>query len=244
MRNEKFITIAGWMVNELGLSGNELLCYALIYGFSQDGESFFCGSRKYIAELIGAKSLNTVDKYLNVLIEKGLLTKKSSINNGVISNYYKANLENNFFSDCIPPSKIEYPPSKIEHNNNSHIDSIKEERDKSLSKKDELFEQCWVAYNRKGSKAKSKVQWEKLSQKEKDKVITHIKAYVSSRELHYQQDFERYLKYKTFNDLVVTKNNVIYDPSNATNDSLFANNNVEKESNEDKVVIIDGQIYR
>lgn len=130
--------------------------------------------------------------------------------------------------------------------NSSTINSstIKEKEDKS-SKKDELFEQCWVAYNRKGSKAKSKVQWEKLSQKEKDKVITHIKAYVSSRELHYQQDFERYLKYKTFNDLVVTKNNVIYDPSNATNDSLFTNIGEHKNTDKsDNVVEINGQKYR
>lgn len=123
------------MINNLELRGNELLCYALIYGFSQDGESCFCGSRKYIAELIGAKSLNTVDKYLDILIEKQLIEKRSRVNNGVISNYYKANLENQCFLDCTPHSKNEYPPSKNEHNN-INIDNIKEkEIDKSISKK-------------------------------------------------------------------------------------------------------------
>ena len=36
------------MINELGLNGNELILYALIYGFSQDGQSEFHGSIRYI----------------------------------------------------------------------------------------------------------------------------------------------------------------------------------------------------
>lgn len=38
------------MVNQLHLSGNDLIVYALIYGFSQDGVSEFCGSCNYIGE--------------------------------------------------------------------------------------------------------------------------------------------------------------------------------------------------
>lgn len=41
IKNENFIAIQGFMVKELGLSGNELIAYALIYGFSQDNESEF-----------------------------------------------------------------------------------------------------------------------------------------------------------------------------------------------------------
>jgi len=137
MKNNNNITICGWMINELNLSGNELLCYALIYGFSQDGESFFNGSRKYISELIGAKSLNTVDKHLQSLIEKGLIVKISEIHNGVITNHYRANLEHPFFKDCATTSKNEYPPSKNEHNNNIYSISDKEKQieiDKSISK--------------------------------------------------------------------------------------------------------------
>lgn len=246
MRNEKFITIAGWMVNELGLSGNELLCYALIYGFSQDGESFFCGSRKYVAELIGAKSLNTVDKYLDVLIEKGLLTKKSSVNNGIISNYYKANLENNFFLGCTPPSKFEYPPSKNEHNNNSNIDRIKEEREKSLSKKekkDELFERCWKEYRRKGSKAQAKVQWDKLKAEDKNTILQHIQAYVSTRELQYQKDFERYLKQRLFTTIVISNDKVVYDPSTSKNLFTSIDGRACNAKNNEQIVI-NGVIYK
>ena len=33
IKNENFIAIQGWMINELQLKGNDLIVYALIYGF-------------------------------------------------------------------------------------------------------------------------------------------------------------------------------------------------------------------
>lgn len=80
------------------------------------------------------------------------------------------------------------------------------------SKKD-VFEECWVAYRRKGSKKKSFEYWKKLSDVEKQNVMPHIKAYVSTRELQYQKDFERYLRDKLFTTIVFDKNKVVYDPT-------------------------------
>lgn len=74
VNDNNFITIQGWMRTKLNLKGNELLIYALIYGFSQDGETTFRGSRKYIAEWCGC-SLDTVDRSLSSLVAKGLLAK-------------------------------------------------------------------------------------------------------------------------------------------------------------------------
>lgn len=74
VKDTNFIAIQGWMRTQLNLKGNELLIYALIYGFSQDGESRFKGSRKYIADWCGC-SLNTVDRTLGSLVNKGLLAK-------------------------------------------------------------------------------------------------------------------------------------------------------------------------
>lgn len=79
--------------------------------------------------------------------------------------------------------------------------------------KNELFEKCWVDYRRKGSKKKAREYWLKLSDKEKDMVRPHIKAYVSANELQYQKDFERYLRDKTFLNVVYANNVVTYDPS-------------------------------
>lgn len=86
-------------------------------------------------------------------------------------------------------------------------------RIKENSKKDELFEECWIAYRRKGSKKKALEQWHKLKDDEKELSMPHIKAYVGSREIQYQKDFERYLRDKTFQEIVFSKNKVIYDPT-------------------------------
>lgn len=98
--------------------------------------------------------------------------------------------------------------------NIKEINKEEKEIDKSISQKDkELFETCWIAYRRKGKKGKSLPYWKKLTESEKQMVLPHIKAYVTSRELQYQQDFERYLRDKTFSAIVFSKNKVIYDPT-------------------------------
>lgn len=43
MQTESYVVLRPFMVEELGLKGSELVAYALIYGFSQDGESWFTG---------------------------------------------------------------------------------------------------------------------------------------------------------------------------------------------------------
>lgn len=92
MKNENYITILGWMVNELKLKGNELFCYAIIYGFSQDGEHEFNGSSSYIAETLGITKPAVLD-ILKKLTEKDLIIKTENIANNVKSCTYKTNLE-------------------------------------------------------------------------------------------------------------------------------------------------------
>ena len=113
----------------------------------------------------------------------------------------------------------------------------KNEIDKSISQKgekDELFEQCWVAYRRKGSKGKAKPYWDKLSEEERTKVLKHIPHYVSSvSEIKYQKDFERYLKDKIFLNVVYKNNATLFDP--------YENNGM---TINDETLIINGQIYK
>jgi len=79
------------MVANLGLSGNDLLVYALIYGFSQDGSSGFYGSARYIADSIGI-SRRAVMTILSKLTKNGLLIKASDDYNGIKRCCYKASL--------------------------------------------------------------------------------------------------------------------------------------------------------
>lgn len=82
MKNNNFITIQGWMVNDLKLSGNELICYALIYGFTQDEESEFRGSLQYISDWLGVSKQN-VRLIIKRLVEKGLIIKRDEFINNV-----------------------------------------------------------------------------------------------------------------------------------------------------------------
>lgn len=82
IKNENFIAIQGFMVKELGLSGNELIAYALIYGFSQDNESEFKGSLIYVAEWLNC-SKTTAFNLLNKLADDGFIKKTEKTINGV-----------------------------------------------------------------------------------------------------------------------------------------------------------------
>lgn len=82
MKNNNFITIQGWMVNDLKLSGNELICYALIYGFTQDEESEFRGSLQYISDWLGISKQN-VRLIIKRLVDKGLIIKRDEFINNV-----------------------------------------------------------------------------------------------------------------------------------------------------------------
>ena len=88
--SKNFITIQGWMRSELNLSGNELIAYALIYGFSQDGESSFNGSSQYIADWCGIARDNAL-RLLKRMCEKGIITKKEEFISGVKFCRYVAN---------------------------------------------------------------------------------------------------------------------------------------------------------
>lgn len=83
--------------------------------------------------------------------------------------------------------------------------------------KKDLFERCWIEYRRKGSKKKAKEYWDKLGDEDRRAVLPHIRAYVSTRELKYQKDFERYLRDKIFYSVVFNNNTVSYDPSKYEN---------------------------
>lgn len=82
MNDKSFVMVAGWMVSKLQLKGRELLIYAVIYGFSQDGQSWFTGSVRYLAEWAGC-SKRTVYTTLQSLLEKGLIHKRVKDVNGV-----------------------------------------------------------------------------------------------------------------------------------------------------------------
>lgn len=88
VKDGSYVCIQSFMVNELHLSGNELIIYAVIFGFSQDEESWFVGSRSYLADWCQTSRV-TVSNNLAKLCEKGLIEKRTRIENGVTFNDYR-----------------------------------------------------------------------------------------------------------------------------------------------------------
>jgi len=88
--DDTYIVIQSWMVKKLGLKDKELLVYALVYGFSQDGESWFSGSLQFIAEWLCIDRKHVYSRYLKPLLDKGLLIRDTDIRNGVEFPKYRA----------------------------------------------------------------------------------------------------------------------------------------------------------
>ena len=80
MVNEKsYINIQAFMVNDLHLKGNELIIYAIIWGFSQDGISEFKGGLQYLADWTNSTQQGVL-KALKSLLQKQLILKNEKRN--------------------------------------------------------------------------------------------------------------------------------------------------------------------
>ena len=75
------------MVSKLNLKGNNLLTFALIYGFSQDGESKFYGSISYVQKWLNVSEPTAIATTKN-LVELGLIKKEQATIDKVLRNFY------------------------------------------------------------------------------------------------------------------------------------------------------------
>lgn len=99
---DNHILIPGFAIVELKLSGNDLLCYSLIYGFSQDGETEFYGSLNYVATALNVTKQNA-KKVIDRLIARGLLEKKEIYFSGCKFCHYVANRKSNTVAEIATP---------------------------------------------------------------------------------------------------------------------------------------------
>lgn len=106
------IVDADIMLKGLKLKSNELLVYAIIYGFSKDGQGCFYGSISYLAETINV-SKNTIQNILKSLVDKKLIIKKEVFKNNIKFCEYQVNLEG-IPKDCTPPQNLSEGIQKID----------------------------------------------------------------------------------------------------------------------------------
>ena len=167
-----YITIQGWMRTDLKLSGNELIVYAIIYGFSQNKQGEFTGSAQYLADWAGC-TRRTVMTILNQLVEAKLISKTELIlNNNEKRVSYQAERGCEKTSQGV--KKFHRGCEKISHNininnnNNNHrdINNVHSCSESLEETPEEFFERAWQYYPNKRGKGQ-------VSEKSKERLMSH-----------------------------------------------------------------------
>lgn len=154
-----------------------------------------------------------------------------SINNNNNKDIEKeSNKEKEVSDSMLMPTPAEHTISYVPRNKNVTPEQMTQQ-----------FEDLWLMYERKGSKANAKKEFSKLTEEEIEMMRMHIPAYLQSRpERQYRQDFERYIKHKTFTSVVYSKTNeVLYDPESST-----ATTPIPETEEQSSTLSINGTIYR
>ena len=77
----KYIVVQGWMLTELHLKGNELLIFAILYGYTSGDGHAFTGSLQYLADWTNS-TRQGVQRALKALLDKGYI-EKDTVQQGV-----------------------------------------------------------------------------------------------------------------------------------------------------------------
>lgn len=92
VKEQNYITIQAFMVNDLKLKGNDLLVYAIIFGFSQIEGQVFNGSLQYLADWTNSTKQGVL-RNIKSLLDKKLIAKNEKIvNNLKCCEYYATNV--------------------------------------------------------------------------------------------------------------------------------------------------------
>lgn len=142
IKNENYITIQGWMINELNLKGNELIIYASIYGFSQTENQVFSGSLQYLADWTNSTKQGVM-KNLKSLVEKGYIVKNEKIINSVkFCEYYATEFNTllNKVDQGMQQSSTEGMQQSLPNNIDNISSNNKKENKKDIKKKEKKEE--------------------------------------------------------------------------------------------------------
>ena len=208
IKQKSHIVIDAYML-QLGLKGNELLIYALIAGFCQDGVSECWTSQETMAEWCGGISTRAVRDILQNLITKKLITKKECLNKNFKYSYKVVEIvpelssnEQEVFSTQQELSSGAYrnffPVVQELSSGNNKIDNIYDNKIDNKTKKENIiltnnikenFDEFWSLYpkDRIGNKAKAYSAFCKVIKEKRatiDKLISSVKSYARSEEVH------------------------------------------------------------
>jgi hypothetical protein len=175
IKNDNYILILGFMVNDLHLKGNELLIYACIYGFSQTENQKYTGRLQYLANWTNSTKQGVI-KSINSLISKGLICKDERILNGVkFCEYYvseftsikqsltgiKQSLPNNIYNNIDNNKEKESIKEKEKSVASSMNNNLLQSGKISVDDITKFFISTYKLYPRKVSKERAKKTFEK-----------------------------------------------------------------------------------
>lgn len=202
MKDNNYIVIQGWMVSRLKLTGNALMVYACIFGFSQDGE-WFTGTAGYLAEWCDCRK-----KYMLTLLKKmtddGLLRKRTREQNGVTFCDYQTitpeeryeQQQSNAFVDTSPSvpqvHKVDPPGSQSEPHN---IKDTRVSKDTLVCANNGGFDAFWAAYPKKKSKGQALSAWKKLKPDSSLQAVILKAIEAQKRSPDWQKDKGQYIPY-------------------------------------------------
>lgn len=136
-----YIVIQPWMFSNLKLSGNEAIVFAIVYGFSQDGKSWYRGGSYYI-EQTTPFTQRTAKTHLWTLEKMGVIEMQKEIVNGVERNIYRATpgVEEMIFPDRKPTrEQTENPGKNFTRENFSPVKNTSENPGKIFTQTREKF---------------------------------------------------------------------------------------------------------
>lgn len=115
---QNFYVVQGWMVSDLGLKGNELAVYAIIYGFSQADGEWFSGSLNYLTDWTNL-SKQSIINVLKSLVKNDLIEKREQIIHGVKFCSYRSKKLTGGSQKTLPPvvKKVDHGSQKTLPNN-------------------------------------------------------------------------------------------------------------------------------
>lgn len=182
-----YITIQGWMRTDLKLSGNELIVYAIIYGFSQNKQGEFTGSVQYLADWVGCTK-RTVTTILRKFVDEELVKKtvvqldnnskrvSYQANVGVGKNFLGGEKISQGVGKNFLGGRKNFPRGgeKISHNINIYKNNKYTDRDNNVHScsesleetPEEFFERAWQYYPNKRGKGQ-------VSDKSKERLMSH-----------------------------------------------------------------------
>jgi DNA-binding MarR family transcriptional regulator len=209
--NKVYYQVAGWMINDLHLTGQELICYAIIYSLSQLGQGRYNAGLEYLSTFMQC-SQPTASKALKGLQAKKLIDKEEVITDyGRRVLYYCTNPDekgdkkntnrgvNKKFMDGV---NKEFIDNNINNKEDNSINKKRLSNDNQKNKYSEEFEHFWKLYDYVRGKQKAYAKWNKLSDADKQKAIDAIPAYKEdcARNKRDMQYAATYLYNHTFED--------------------------------------------